>query len=69
MDISAKYISKKIKDKQIVFTGAMMPVSIDEAEGIANLSMAVGFLNSNVKDDVYISMHGKVKKYTKEYRS
>ncbi len=65
MSISAKYISKRIKNKQIVFTGAMIPISIDESEGVANLSMALGFLNGDNKNNIYISMHGKVKKYKK----
>ena len=65
MDVSSKYISKRLKDKQIIFTGAMLPVSIDETEGISNLSIAVGFLNAKSKKGVYISMHGLVKKYNK----
>jgi L-asparaginase len=64
MDISAKYISEKISDKIIIFTGAMMPVSIDVTEGISNLSMAIGFLNATyIKNGIYISMHGYVKRY------
>ncbi len=63
MDISSKYISKRIKNKSIVFTGAMMPVSIDATEGLANLSLAIGFLNSKNNDGVYIAMHGIVKEY------
>lgn len=63
MDISAKYISKRIKNKSIVFTGAMIPTSIDVTEGVANLSLALGFLNSKDKDGIYIAMHGIVKEY------
>jgi len=65
IDISSKYIAKNIKNKQIIFTGAMIPISIDESEGVANLSMAIGFLNAKAKNGVYISMHGNVKKYNK----
>jgi len=63
MDISSKYIAKRTQDKTIVFIGAMIPVSIDVTEGVANLSLALGFLNSKDKDGVYIAMHGIVKQY------
>jgi L-asparaginase len=65
MDKSAKYVAKKIKNKSIIFTGAMVPVSIDETEAISNLAMALGFLNNNTNENIYISMHGKVKIYNK----
>jgi L-asparaginase len=49
IDVSAEFIAKNIKNKQVIFTGAMKPVFIDETEGIANLSLAIGFLNADVK--------------------
>jgi L-asparaginase len=69
MNISAKFISKNIKNKQIIFIGAMKPVFIDETEGISNLSLAIGFLNYNIKNDVYIAMHSIVKKYNKIFKN
>ncbi len=46
--------------KKIVFTGAMVPMSIDEVEATMNFSLALGFLNANVENGTYISMHGVV---------
>jgi L-asparaginase len=49
MDLTAKYLDEKIKDKTIVLTGAMLPISINKVEATLNFSQAIGFLNSNVK--------------------
>lgn len=63
MDLTAKYLDEKIKDKTIILTGAMFPISINKIEATLNFSQAIGFLNSNVKNGIYISMHGSVKNY------
>ena len=47
MDLTAKYLDEKIKDKTIVLTGAMFPISINKVEATLNFSQAIGFLNSN----------------------
>ncbi|MGJ0322205.1 asparaginase domain-containing protein [Aliarcobacter cryaerophilus] len=65
MDLTAKYLDEKIKDKTIVLTGAMLPISINKIEATLNFSSAIGFLNSDIKNDIYISMHGSVKNYKK----
>ncbi|MDX4066751.1 asparaginase domain-containing protein [Aliarcobacter skirrowii] len=65
MDLTAKYLDEKIKDKSIVLTGAMLPISINKIEATLNFSQAIGFLNSNIKNGIYISMHGSVKNYKK----
>lgn len=65
MDQTALYIDKHIKDKQIVLTGAMVPYSINKIEAVANMMMGYGYLLSNEKNGVMISMHGMVKKYKK----
>lgn len=65
MDLTAKYLDEKIKDKTIVLTGAMLPISINKVEATLNFSQAIGFFNSNCKSGIYISMHGSVKKYKK----
>ncbi|MCT7499611.1 asparaginase [Aliarcobacter cryaerophilus] len=65
MDLTAKYLDEKIKDKNIVLTGAMLPISINKIEATLNFSQAIGFLNSNIKNGIYISMHGSVKNYKK----
>ncbi len=65
MDLTAKYLDEKIKDKTIVLTGAMLPISINKIEATLNFSQAIGFLNSNCENGIYISMHGSVKNYKK----
>jgi L-asparaginase len=65
MDITAEYIFNKIKDKTIILTGAMIPFSIDPIEATSNLSLAIGNIKLNNKNNIYIAMHGKVKKYNK----
>lgn len=57
MDLSAQHISKLALDKVIVFTGAMVPFSIDAIEATANLSMAIGYAR-NASYGVYIVMQG-----------
>ena len=65
MEKSANYIAKKIKNKTIIFVGAMRPFSCDPIEATANFCTAYGFLQNNKKAGIYISMHGLVKKYNK----
>ena len=65
IDLTAKYLDEKIKDKTIVLTGAMLPISINKVEATLNFSQAIGFLNSNCENGIYISMHGSVKNYKK----
>ncbi len=64
MDISAEYISDRVNDKKIVFTGAMVPFSIDEVEATANLASALTALPF-VSNGVYISMQGHLLPYDK----
>ena len=64
MHQSAKFISKFIKDKIVIFTGAMKPYEINPIEATSNLMLAIGF-SQNAKEGIYISMHGIVKKYNK----
>ena len=65
IDLTAKYLDEKIKDKTIVLTGAMFPISINKVEATLNFSQAIGFLNANIENGIYISMHGSVKNYKK----
>ena len=65
VDLTAKFIDGKIENKQIVFTGAMVPMSIDEVEATMNFSLALGFLNAPIENGIYISMHGVVVEYFK----
>ena len=67
MDISAKYIAEQVKNKTIVFTGAMVPFSIDKVEATANLSSALIALDF-IDKGVYISMQGYLLPYNKIYK-
>ena len=65
IDLTASFIDENIKDKTIVLTGAMLPISINKIEATLNFASAIGFLNANIKNVIYISMHGSVKNYKK----
>jgi L-asparaginase len=57
MNLSAEYIDTLSLDKTIVFTGSMVPFSIDPIEATANLSMAIGYAH-NAGKGVYLVMQG-----------
>ena len=65
VDLTSKFIEDKIQGKKIVFTGAMVPMSIDEVEATMNFSQAIGFLNAPIEDGIYLSMHGVVVEHSK----
>ena len=60
VDITSEFLKKQIYDKKIVFTGAMIPMSIDETEATMNFSLSLGFLSGDIKDGIYLAMHGVV---------
>lgn len=68
-DLTAEYLEKHISDKTIVFTGAMVPFSIDTTEATANFSLALGFLLGNDTKDIFIAMHGAVEPHHKIYKN
>ncbi len=68
MDVSAAYVAKHIKNRCIVFTGAMVPYSIDKSEASANLMLAIAKALHFPSDGVYFAMHGIVEEYTKIYK-
>ena len=65
VDLTAKFIDGKVEGKNILFTGAMVPMSIDEVEATMNFSQAIGFLNAPIENGIYLSMHGSVIEYSK----
>ncbi len=69
IDDTALLLNKKIKNKQIVLTGAMVPFAFDEVEAVANLALAVGFLRGNSRDGVYIAMHSLVAPFEQIYKN
>lgn len=62
MDLSADCIDALKLDKTVVFTGAMVPFSIDPLEATANLAMAMGYAR-NAKSGVYIVIQGVMNSY------
>jgi len=60
VDLTSVFLRNQISNKQIVFTGAMIPMSIDEVEATMNFSQALGFLSADVENGIYLAMHGVV---------
>ena len=63
MDITAEFLSEIFDDRKIVLIGAIKPFEIDNIEASLNVGIAIGFLNTNPKNGVYISMNGFIKKH------
>ncbi len=63
--LSAKVVAQALKNKTILFTGAMVPFSIDPIEATANLASAIGFLHATKEPGVSIALNGKIAQYTK----
>ncbi len=59
IDLSSEFIAKNVTDKTIIFTGAMVPFSIDPIEATANLAFALGAINF-LKNGVYIAINNKI---------
>lgn len=57
IDLSAAYIDSLNLEKTVVFTGAMVPFSIDSLEATANLAMAIGYAH-NASAGVHIVIQG-----------
>ncbi len=60
MTTSSEFIAKYLINKTIVFTGAFVPYSIEPTEAVANLSLAVGYIQASDNFGVYVAMHGTV---------
>ncbi len=60
VDLTSAFLRNQISNKKIVFTGAMVPMSIDEVEATMNFSQALGFLSAELKNGIYLAMHGVV---------
>lgn len=65
VDLTSAFLNEQGVNKKIVFTGAMVPMSIDEVEATMNFSQAMGFLSANVKAGIYLAMHGVVVEHSK----
>ncbi|MEA3227479.1 MAG: asparaginase domain-containing protein [Campylobacterota bacterium] len=58
MDITAEFLDSIFEDRKIVLVGAMKPFEIDNVEATLNLGVAIGFLNAQPENGIYISMNG-----------
>jgi L-asparaginase len=55
---TAQYLAKRIKNKTIVLTGAMVPYVFGSSDGMFNLGSALAFVQ-NLPRGTYIAMNGK----------
>ncbi len=62
IDISAKFIDSAKLNKTIVFTGAMVPFSINPIEATANLAFALGYCKL-APSGVYIAINSVAQKF------
>ena len=65
INITASYLNKRVQNKKIILTGSMIPFSINQIEATANIMSAYGFIKNCKKNNIYISMHGLIKKHNK----
>ena len=61
---TAKVVASEIKDKVIIFTGAMIPIDFGSSDGLFNLGSAMGFVQS-LESGIYIAMNGRCFNYDK----
>jgi L-asparaginase len=55
---TALVLSKRVKDKVIVITGAMIPYKFGSSDGLFNLGSALAFVQT-LSPGVYIAMNGR----------
>ena len=55
---TAKVIAKKINDKTIILTGAMIPIKFGSSDGLFNLGSALSFVQI-LDPGIYITMNGR----------
>ena len=59
MEVTARVLGEKVKDKTIVLTGAMIPYKFGSSDGLFNLGSALAFVQT-LPAGVYIAMNGRV---------
>jgi len=65
LHLSAECLADAELEKVVVFTGAMVPYSIDPVEATANLASAYGYIQSLEIEGIYIAMNGVLGGYHK----
>jgi len=63
MHLTAASLADAELEKRIVLTGAMVPYEIDPVEATANFASAVGYLQAESPNGVYIAMNGFIAPY------
>jgi L-asparaginase len=58
MAITAQVIARKVKNKTIVLTGAMIPYKFGSSDGLFNLGSALAFVQT-LPPGVYVVMNGR----------
>ncbi len=62
MHLSAEAAAKRMRNRRVIFTGAMIPFSIDPVEATANLALAIAAAQQG-EPGVFIAMHGLILPY------
>lgn len=65
MHLSTECLEDAELEKYVVFTGAMVPYSIESVEATANLASAYGFINALETHGIYIAMNGILESHKK----
>ena len=55
---TAAMLAKKIKNKTIILTGAMIPIKFGSSDGLFNLGSAIAFVQT-LPPGVYVAMNGR----------
>lgn len=58
MEETARMLSRKVKDKTVILTGAMIPIKFGSSDGLFNLGSALAFAQS-LAPGVYVAMNGR----------
>lgn len=58
MALTAEILAKKVQNKTIVLTGAMIPIKFGSSDGLFNLGSAIAFAQS-LPHGVYVAMNGR----------
>lgn len=58
MEVTARILGRKIRNKTVILTGAMVPYMFGSSDGLFNLGSAMAFVQT-MPHGVYIVMNGK----------
>ena len=65
---TARLLAKKVKDKTIILTGAMIPIKFGSSDGLFNLGSALSFVQV-IEPGVYITMNGRYFQYNNVFKN